>query len=48
MTVLEMRAILKTKTRYSGSAQWRAKIDTMTDAQVTAVYFRLLNTKQLK
>lgn len=45
MSVEQMRHILKNNTKYSGSINWKRKVDNMADAQVMAVYFRLRNTE---
>lgn len=45
MNVQQMRDILKNRTKYSGSINWRRKVNNMSDAQVMAVYFRLRSTR---
>lgn len=45
MTVETMRAILKQQ--YNGAYKWRNKVNSMSDAQVQAVYFRMLRAGQL-
>ena len=45
MSVEQMRDILKNRTKYSGSINWRRKVNNMSDAQVMAVYFRLCSTQ---
>lgn len=47
MNVLTMRTRLIENTKYSGSSGWRAKVDKMTDKQVIAIYYRLLNSGQI-
>ena len=45
MTVEAMRAILKKL--YNGAYKWCNKVNNMSDAQVQAVYFRMLKSGQL-
>lgn len=39
-----MREILRTRTKYAGSRGWEAKLRTMSDKQVMAVYYRMLSS----
>lgn len=45
MSVEQMRAILKRQ--YNGSFKWVNKVNKMSDAQVIAIYHRMLYAKQL-
>ena len=45
MTLEAMRAILKKQ--YNGAYKWRNKVNNMSDAQVQAVYIRMLKSGQL-
>ena len=46
MSVEQMRAVLKQQ--YSGAYKWVNRVNKMSDAQVIAVYYRMLNAHQLK
>ena len=46
MTYDQMRAVLRKQ--YSGAPKWVAKVDKMSTNQVVAVYYRMLNSGQLK
>lgn len=46
MNTLQMRIILRRQ--YGGAQKWVTKVDTMTDKQVQAVYFRMLRAGKLK
>ena len=46
MSVEQMRAVLKKQ--YSGAYKWVNRVNKMSDAQVIAVYYRMLNAHQLK
>lgn len=46
MSYDQMRAILKKQ--YGGAYKWVAKVDKMSTNQVVAVYYRMLNSGQLK
>ena len=46
MSVEQMRAILKKQ--YSGAYKWVNRVNKMSDAQVIAVYYRMLHAHQLK
>lgn len=48
MTVVQMRAILKKRTKYKNSYTWINKVNAMSDNQVMAVYFRMLRGGELK
>lgn len=48
MSVLQMRAILKTRTKYKNSYKWINKVNAMGDKQVMAVYFKMLRAGELK
>lgn len=45
MTVEAMREVLKKQ--YNGAYKWCNKVNNMSDAQVQAVYFRMLRSGQL-
>ena len=47
MLVIQMRAILKERTKYSNSYKWINKVNGMSDRQVIAVYFRMLRAGEL-
>ena len=47
MSIVQMREILKKRTKYKGSYKWINKVNAMTDAQVKAVYFRMLRAGEL-
>ena len=46
MNVISMRAILKRQ--YNGAYTWVTRVNNMSDAQVMAVYYRMLGSGQLK
>lgn len=46
MTYDQMRAVLREQ--YNGTPKWVAKVDKMSTSQVVAVYYRMLNSGQLK
>lgn len=46
MSVEAMRAILKTQ--YGGAYKWVNRVNKMGDNQIVAVYYRMLNSGQLK
>ena len=46
MSVDTMRGILKRQ--YGGAYKWIARVNNMSDGQVVAVYYRMLNSGQLK
>lgn len=46
MSVEAMRAVLKKQ--YNGAYKWITRVDSMSDGQVVAVYYRMLNSSQLK
>lgn len=46
MSVDTMRAILKRQ--YNGAYKWVTRVNGMSDGQVVAVYYRMLNSGQLK
>lgn len=48
MSVVQMRTILKTRTKYKNSYKWINKVNAMSDNQVMAVYFRMLRGGELK
>jgi hypothetical protein len=48
MTVVQMRTILKERTKYANSYKWINKVNAMSDKQVMAVYFRMLRGGELK
>lgn len=48
MSVVQMRTILKERTKYKNSYKWINKVNAMSDNQVIAVYFRMLRGGELK
>lgn len=46
MSVDTMRAILKRQ--YNGAYKWITRVNNMSDGQVVAVYYRMLNSGQLR
>lgn len=48
MSVVQMRTILKERTKYKNSYKWINKVNAMSDNQVMAVYFRMLRGGELK
>ena len=46
MSVESMRAVLKKQ--YNGAYKWVNRVNKMSEAQVMAVYYRMLNSGQLK
>ena len=46
MSVEAMRAVLKKQ--YNGAYKWITRVNNMSDGQVVAVYYRMLNSGQLK
>lgn len=48
MTVEQMRAILKHRTKYKNSYRWINKVNAMGDNQIIAVYYRMLGAGQIK
>ena len=46
MSVEAMRAVLKKQ--YNGAYKWVNRVNNMGDGQVVAVYYRMLNSGQLK
>lgn len=48
MSVIQMREILKKRTKYKNSYRWINKVNAMSDNQVMAVYFRMLRGGELK
>lgn len=46
MSVSQMRAVLKRQ--YNGALKWINRVNKMSDAQVVAVYYRMLYAHQLK
>lgn len=46
MSVDTMRAILKRQ--YNGAYKWITRVNNMSDGQVIAVYYRMLNSGQLR
>ena len=46
MSVEAMRAVLKKQ--YGGSDKWINRVNKMGDNQIVAVYYRMLNSGQLK
>lgn len=48
MSIVQMREILKKRTKYANSYKWINKVNAMSDDQVKAVYFRMLRAGELK
>lgn len=48
MSVVQMRTILKERTKYKNSPKWWTKVDSMSDQQVIAVYCRMSKAGELK
>lgn len=48
MSVEQMRAVLKTRTKYKNSYRWINKVNAMSDNQVIAVYFRMSRGGELR
>ncbi len=48
MSVVQMREILKTRTKYKNSYRWINKVNAMPDRQVIAVYFKMSRAGELK
>jgi hypothetical protein len=48
MDVVQMRVILKKRTKYKNSYKWIRKVNAMSDNQVMAVYFRMSRAGELK
>ena len=46
MSADTMRGILKKQ--YNGAYKWITRVNNMSDDQVVAVYYRMLNSSQLK
>ena len=46
MSVAAMRAVLRKQ--YNGAYKWVSRVNNMSDGQVVAVYYRMLNSGQLK
>ena len=46
MSIEAMRAVLKKQ--YNGAYKWVNRVNNMSDNQVMAVYYRMLNSSQLK
>ena len=46
MSVEAMRAVLRKQ--YNGAYKWVNRVNNMGDGQVVAVYYRMLNSGQLK
>lgn len=46
MSVGAMRAVLRKQ--YNGAYKWVNRVNNMSDGQVVAVYYRMLNSGQLK
>lgn len=47
MSVIQMRVILKERTKYKNSYKWINKVNAMSDSQVIAVYHRMLRAGEL-
>ena len=47
MSIIQMRAILKERTKYRNSYKWINKVNAMSDKQVVAVYFKMLRGGEL-
>lgn len=48
MSVVQMREILKKRTKYANSSKWINRVNAMSDRQVMAVYFRMLRDGELE
>lgn len=48
MSVVQMRTILKERTKYKNSYKWINKVNAMSDRQVMAVYFKMLRGGELE
>lgn len=48
MSVVQMREILKKRTKYKNSYKWINKVNAMSDNQVIAVYYRMSKGGELK
>jgi hypothetical protein len=48
MSIVQMREILKTRTKYKNSYKWINKVNAMSDRQVIAVYHRMSRAGELK
>ena len=46
MSIEVMRAVLKKQ--YNGAYKWVNRVNNMSDGQVVAVYYRMLNSGQLR
>ena len=46
MSIEAMRAVLKKQ--YNGAYKWVNRVNNMSDNQVMAVYYRMLNSSQLR
>ena len=47
VSVIQMRVILKERTKYRNSYKWINKVNAMSDKQVMAVYFKMLRGGEL-
>lgn len=47
MSIVQMRVILKTRTKYRNSYKWLNRVNAMSDSQVTAIYYRMLRAGEL-
>lgn len=47
MSVVQMREILKSSTKYGNSPKWIKRVNAMSDNQVMAVYFRMKGAGQI-
>ena len=47
MEVVQMRVILKTRTKYRNSYKWINKVNAMSDSQVMAVYYKMVRAGEL-
>lgn len=48
MNVVQMREILKKRTKYKNCYKWINKVNAMADKQVMAVYFRMSRRGELE
>ena len=48
MSIVQMREVLKKRTKYKNSYKWINKVNAMSDNQVKAVYFRMLRAGELE
>lgn len=47
MSAEQMRHALMNNTKYGTAPKWQNRVKKMSDSQVIAVYFKMLNSKEL-